>query len=121
VKIAQTAQATLATQVKNLEAEINRQKEDLAFFDSLLPTNLGAPGITIQRFKAEQAAPNQLRYRVLVMQGGGERNSLQETCNLVSIWCRAAKVLPSTSRKAIPLTRRATGSHSSTTSGSRAC
>ncbi|MBV8125522.1 MAG: hypothetical protein JO370_15775, partial [Paucibacter sp.] len=30
-----------------------------------------APGITIQRFKAEQAAPNQLRYRVLVMQGGG--------------------------------------------------
>ncbi len=71
LKIAQTAQAQLASQVKNLEAENNRQKEDLAFFDSLLPTNLGAPGITIQRFKAEQAAPNQLRYRVLVMQGGG--------------------------------------------------
>nr|WP_198981633.1 DUF6776 family protein [Herbaspirillum sp. ASV7] len=71
LKIAQTAQAQLAAQVKNLEAENNRQKEDLAFFDSLLPTNLGAPGITIQRFKAEQAAPNQLRYRVLVMQGGG--------------------------------------------------
>ncbi|MFJ3056476.1 DUF6776 family protein [Herbaspirillum sp. NPDC087042] len=71
LKIAQTAQAQLASQVKNLEAENNRQKEDLAFFDSLLPTNLGAPGITIQRFKAEQAAPDQLRYRVLVMQGGG--------------------------------------------------
>ena len=71
LKIAQTAQSQLAAQVKNLEAENNRQKEDLAFFDSLLPTNLGAPGITIQRFKAEQAAPNQLRYRVLVMQGGG--------------------------------------------------
>ena len=87
LKIAQTAQATLATQVKNMEAEINRQKEDLAFFDSLLPTNLGAPGITIQRFKAEQAAPNQLRYRVLVMQGGGGTQqfagNLQLSVNMV--------------------------------------
>ncbi|NUT63098.1 DUF6776 family protein [Herbaspirillum sp. C9C3] len=87
LKIAQTAQATLATQVKNLEAENNRQKEDLAFFDSLLPTNLGAPGITIQRFKAEQAAPNQVRYRVLVMQGGGGTQqfagNLQLSVNMV--------------------------------------
>lgn len=87
LKIAQSAQAQLATQVKNLEAEINRQKEDLAFFDSLLPTNLGAPGITIQRFKAEQAAPNQLRYRVLVMQGGGGTQqfagNLQLSVNIV--------------------------------------
>lgn len=87
LKIAQTAQAQLAAQVKNLEAENNRQKEDLAFFDSLLPTNLGAPGITIQRFKAEQAAPNQLRYRVLVMQGGGGAQqfagNLQLSVNIV--------------------------------------
>ncbi|MBP0600475.1 hypothetical protein J8I26_20355 [Herbaspirillum sp. LeCh32-8] len=87
LKIAQTAQAQLAAQVKNLEAENNRQKEDLAFFDSLLPTNLGAPGITIQRFKAEVAAPNQVRYRVLVMQGGA--GTQQFTGNLqlsITVW-----------------------------------
>lgn len=87
LKIAQTAQAQLAVQVKNLEAENNRQKEDLAFFDSLLPTNLGAPGITIQRFKAEVAAPNQLRYRVLVMQGGAGTQQFAGNLQLsVTIW-----------------------------------
>ena len=70
LKIVQAAKAQLATQLKNLEAENIRQKEDLAFFDSLLPTNLGPPGITIQRFKAELAGPNQIRYRMLAMQGG---------------------------------------------------
>lgn len=87
LKIAQTAQSQLAVQVKNLEAENNRQKEDLAFFDNLLPTNLGAPGITIQRFKAEMATPSQLRYRVLVMQGGN--STVQFAGNLqlsVTIW-----------------------------------
>lgn len=87
LKIAQAAQAQLATQVKNLEAENNRQKEDLAFFDNLLPTNLGAPGITIQRFKAELAGPRQVRYRVLVMQGGN--STIQFAGNLqlsVTIW-----------------------------------
>lgn len=87
LKIVQTAQAQLAAQLKNLEAENNRQKEDLAFFDSLLPTNLGAPGITIQRFKAELASPRQVRYRVLVMQGGA--GTQQFTGNLqlsITVW-----------------------------------
>ena len=87
VKIAQAAQAQLAAQVKNLEAENNRQKEDLAFFDSLLPTNLGAPGITIQRFKAELAGPNQVRYRVLVMQGGGGTQQFAGNLQLsITVW-----------------------------------
>ncbi|KAF1037162.1 MAG: hypothetical protein GAK35_03964 [Herbaspirillum frisingense] len=87
LKIAQTAQSQLAMQVKNLEAENNRQKEDLAFFDSLLPTNLGAPGITIQRFKAELAAPNQVRYRVLVMQGGAGTQQFAGNLQLsITVW-----------------------------------
>lgn len=87
LKIAQTTQAQLAAQVKNLEAENNRQKEDLAFFDSLLPTNLGAPGITIQRFKAEPAGANQLRYRVLVMQGGAATQQFTGNLQLsITVW-----------------------------------
>jgi hypothetical protein len=59
----------MASQVKALETENAKLKEDLAFFESLLPTNIGVQGITIQRLKAEVADSNQLRYRLLVMQG----------------------------------------------------
>lgn len=59
----------MATQVKTLETENAKLKEDLAFFESLLPTNIGVQGITIQRFKAELGDSNRLRYRLLVMQG----------------------------------------------------
>jgi outer membrane murein-binding lipoprotein Lpp len=58
-----------ANQIKQLETENSRLKEDLAFFESLLPTNVGTQGLAIQRFRAEMLAPNQLRYRLLVIQG----------------------------------------------------
>ena len=59
----------MATQVKTLETENAKLKEDLAFFESLLPTNIGVQGITIQRLKAELGDSNRLRSRLLVMQG----------------------------------------------------
>ncbi len=58
-----------ANQIKVLESENVRLKEDLAFFERLLPTNVGTQGIAIQRFRAEMLTPNQLRYRLLVIQG----------------------------------------------------
>lgn len=58
-----------ANQIKVLESENVRLKEDLAFFESLLPTNIGTEGIAIQRFRADMLTPNQLRYRLLVIQG----------------------------------------------------
>ncbi|MFL9927003.1 hypothetical protein PQR62_22215 [Herbaspirillum lusitanum] len=79
LSIAQSAQTQLAAQVKALASENAKLKEDLAFFDSLLPSNLGQ-GITIQRMSAELLAPNQVRYRLLVMQGGAGTN--QFTGNL---------------------------------------
>lgn len=65
-----SAQKQLASQVKTLEAENTRLKEDLAFFESLLPNATGPQGVTIRRLKIDQIAPNQLRYRLLIMQGG---------------------------------------------------
>ncbi len=74
LNIERSAQKQLAAQVKTLEAENTRLKEDLAFFESLLPNATGAAGVSIRRLKIDQVAPNQLRYRLLIMQGGkGDR------------------------------------------------
>lgn len=74
LNIERSAQKQLAAQVKTLEAENTRLKEDLAFFESLLPNATGPQGVAIRRLKVDQIAPNQLRYRLLVMQGGkGDR------------------------------------------------
>jgi len=70
LNIEKAAQKQLVTQVKALEAENIKLKEDLAFFESLLPAHTGPQGISIRRLQAEVIAPNQLRYRLLVMQGG---------------------------------------------------
>jgi hypothetical protein len=69
LNIERSAQKQLAAQVKILEAENIKLKEDLAFFESLLPADTGQ-GITIRRLKVDLIAPNQLRYRLLLMQGG---------------------------------------------------
>jgi len=74
LNIERSAQKQLAAQVKALEAENTRLKEDLAFFESLLPNATGPAGVSIRRLKIDQPAPNQLRYRLLIMQGGkGDR------------------------------------------------
>jgi hypothetical protein len=70
LQIERSAQKQLLAQVKILETENARLKEDLAFFESLLPASTGGPGVAIRRLKVDIIAPNQLKYRILVMQGG---------------------------------------------------
>lgn len=70
LNIERAAQRQLLNQVKALEQENARLKEDLAFFDSLLPNASAPQGVAIRRLKIDQVAPNQLRYRLLIMQGG---------------------------------------------------
>jgi hypothetical protein len=71
LKIEQTAQAQLAGQVKALEDENNRLKEDLAFFENLVPSERRSEKVSIQRFKvAREVLPGEYRYRLLVLQGG---------------------------------------------------
>jgi hypothetical protein len=64
------AHTQLAAQVQSLTAENARLQEDLAFFDSLVPTGPVSEGISIRRLKLELVPPNQLRYRLLVMRRG---------------------------------------------------
>ena len=71
LKIEQTAQIQLASQVKSLEDENNRLKEDLAFFENLVPTERRGEKVSIHRFKVERdVLPGEFRYRLLVLQGG---------------------------------------------------
>jgi hypothetical protein len=86
INIERSAQKQLALQVKTLDTENTRLKEDLAFFESLLPASTGAQGISIQRLKTETLAPNQLRYRLLVMQGGkGEHDFIGNLQLIITI------------------------------------
>jgi septal ring factor EnvC (AmiA/AmiB activator) len=68
LNIERSAQKQLSAQIKTLAAENAKLKEDLAFFERLLPADTGS-GISIRRLQAELIAPNQLRYRLLLMQG----------------------------------------------------
>lgn len=83
LNIERAAQSQLAEQIKTLEAENARLKEDLAFFESLLPANTGPQGLTIQRMSLEPLAPNQLRFRLLVMQGGSGKQRFSGELQLV--------------------------------------
>lgn len=70
LNIERSLQTQLSRQIKTLESENSKLKDDLAFFESLLPTDTGPQGISIRRLKAEMVEPTQLRYRLLLMQGG---------------------------------------------------
>jgi hypothetical protein len=75
INMERSAQKQLAAQMKALVQENTKLKEDLAFFDSLLPNVTGPLGITIRRLKVDLIAPTQLRYQLLIMQGGkGDQN-----------------------------------------------
>jgi hypothetical protein len=73
IRIEREAQAQLVRQVKQLEDENVRLKEDLAFFENLIPSESekGEGKISVYRFKVEpDALPGEYRYRLMVLQGG---------------------------------------------------
>lgn len=64
--IDQATQQQLVAQITALEKDNIRLKEDLSFFERLLPASPKAGGVTIRRLVAEVMPPNQLRYRLLI-------------------------------------------------------
>ena len=69
LKIERVAQQQLAQQVRLLESENSALKQDLAFFEGLLPDSVGGEqGVRINRFRIESdGASGQRRYRLLVI------------------------------------------------------
>lgn len=70
LNIERATQKQLVSQVQALRAENNKLKEDLAFFENLIPASQGPEGIRIGAFKADASNKTQIQYRLLVMQGG---------------------------------------------------
>lgn len=71
IKVERAAQEQLAKQVNALEAETAKMREDLSFFESLLPSPSNAKGVQIRSFRIQaEGEPNQMRYRLLVQQPG---------------------------------------------------
>ena len=77
LSIERTAQQKLAQQVRGLELDNARLREELAIFESMLST-ADAPGaqtLSINRFKVEpDALPGEYRYRLLLLTTGTKRD-----------------------------------------------
>ena len=61
------AQEKMATQIKQLESDNRLMRDDLGFFEKLLPAG-GAEGASIRSLQAEILSATQLKWQVLVIQ-----------------------------------------------------
>ncbi len=75
VSIERTAQQKLAQQIKGLEQENARVREELAIFESMLSSETAsAAPLSVLRFKVEpDVLPGEFRYRVLLLAAGPRR------------------------------------------------
>ena len=84
LQIERAAQAQLLRQVKALEDENARLKEDLAFFENLIPSENRDNTLLINRFRVEPGAlPGEFSYRLLLLQGGRREQPFQGNLQLV--------------------------------------
>lgn len=74
LQMARGAQEGLVQQLKAAEGEVALLKEDLAFFESLLPAGGNTSGIHVRSFRVslDEADTLKMHYRLLVMQGGSK-------------------------------------------------
>jgi hypothetical protein len=73
LKVERAAQEQLMQQVRALEEESTRLKEDLAFYDSLLPAGKSDKGIVIRSFRLQpedESQAQRMRFRLLIQQSG---------------------------------------------------
>lgn len=74
LQMARAAQERLAQQLKTAEADVGQIKEDLGFFESMLPATGDTSGIHVRSFRValDEAQPRAVHYRLLAMQGGSK-------------------------------------------------
>lgn len=74
----------LARQIQSLADQNASLKEDLAFFQTLMPAGGGDRGILVERFRvAPQGAPGEYRYRLFLVQTGRRDEDFQGRIQLV--------------------------------------
>jgi hypothetical protein len=70
LSIERSAQETLGNQIKSLELDNAKLKDDVAFFENLSASG-PVDGLAIKRLQIEKdSVPEQMHYRLLVIQGG---------------------------------------------------
>lgn len=100
LQIERTAQQQLVRQLKTLQEENGRLKEDIAFFESLAAADGKAPTLTISRLRVEpDVVQGQYRFRLLAAAQGGKkdrefRGSVQFLVGLQQDGRSAIMVLP---------------------------
>ena len=62
-----TALEQLTARLRQAEAENRALREDLGFFEKLIPANAGGSGIVVRGLQAEMLADTHLRWQVLLM------------------------------------------------------
>ncbi|MDB5896682.1 MAG: hypothetical protein JWP22_1040 [Ramlibacter sp.] len=69
ITVERATQERLATRIRVLETENRTLRQDLGFFEKLMPAS-GAEGVAIRGLQAEVLAGTQLKWQVLVIQAG---------------------------------------------------
>jgi hypothetical protein len=76
--------ADLVKQMKTLADENGRLKEDLAFFQTLMPSGGKEGGVAVNRFIVQNdVLPGEYRYRLLLTQSGQRNKDFQGTLQFV--------------------------------------
>ncbi len=74
LSIERTAQVKLAQQIRGMEQENARLREELAIFESMLSSDAAGAPLSILRFKVEpEVLPGEFRYRLLLLASGARR------------------------------------------------
>jgi hypothetical protein len=106
VQIERAASGDLAKQAKSLAFDNAALKEDLAFFQSLMPSAAGHQGsISVNRFQLQpEAVAGEYRYRMLLVQTGQRvkafQGNLQFVLDVLHDGRKLALVLPPDSERA---------------------
>jgi hypothetical protein len=79
----QTAQSELVEHIRRLEADNQGLRDDLGFFEQLIPTSSGVASARIRSVQAEMLMPTQVRWQVLVIQAAKNPTAFKGTIELL--------------------------------------
>ena len=84
LKAEKVAQEKLAQQLRQTESENLSLKNDLGFFERLLPTNT-TQGLAVRGLQASVEGPGRIKYLLLLMQAGKTQPEFDGRCEVIMV------------------------------------